>query len=428
MRKKRDPIFRVKPDPDYFTLFEVSIRRKKLRWEYLSIKEIHDQWLQFSGDNLKLAEDSFDPIDNNFIFFEHNFDPFGYRYNFDLFCNQFNLRCDNFSLFSDNFKLFCDHFNLCFDNFNQQYFAFYLSVMVIMIADSYQRSAIQRKTARGARNIPFKQQRVQNDLRIAMGKANIKMRMLNRIFETAFTDLKEELGFPKKNKYEFCYEILDRILVKAPQKCRDHLAKRRPKKLFFKEQFDIIKVELKNKFPDEAPYLIKNINKTKSRQHLSAISLSTDYDETFVHIVSPQNKQIKMEAWKFLNLLEDPEKPKLLYDFEASESRKYNHKFIFNTRTDGRVEGAFFRENSTLRCIRFEQKKTNEGERVRVNLGESIGSANFMLDTYYIFCLYTVLKKLKDDKIRFEELKEKASVAVSNEDHYKKIALIDLLD
>ena len=182
MRKKRDPIFRVKPDPDYFTLFEVSIRRKKLRWEYLSIKEIHDRWLQFSGDNFKLSEDSFILFGDEFYLFGYNFNPFG-----------------------DNFNLFCNHFNLCFDNFNQPYFDFYLSVMVTMIADPYQRRAIQRKTASGARNIPFKQQRVQDYLRIAMERANKiritnKMRMLNRIFETAFTDLKEELGFPKKNK------------------------------------------------------------------------------------------------------------------------------------------------------------------------------------------------------------------------------------
>ena len=39
---------------------------------------------------------------------------------------------------------------------------------------------------------------------------------------------------------------------------------------------------------------------------------------------------------------------------------------------------------------------------------------------------YTVLKKLKDDKIRFDELREKAEIAVSNEDHFKGIAFIDM--
>ena len=431
MRKKRDPIFRVKPGPDFFTLFEVSIQRKKLRWDHLSIKEIHDRWLQCSGDNLKLSEDDLNPSEDGFIFFEdnflffgHHFNPFGYR--FSHFCNNFNLSCDNFDLFCDNFKLFCDHFNLCFEDFNQPYFAFYLSVMVIMMADPIQRRAIRRKTARGARNIPFKQQRVQSYLRIAMGTAS-KMRMLNRIFETAFTDLKEELGFPKKNGYEFCWDLKDQIFVKASPKCRKYLETRRgPNKFLYEEQFRVIKQELKAKFPDDAAVIIELINKTKSKDHLSAISINTEYGETYVHIVSPHSKQIKMEAWKFMKLLEDPEKPKLLYDFEALDSRKYNHKFIFNTRTDGRVEGAFYKDDSTLRCIRFEQRKNNQGEQAFTKLGEPIESANFMLDTYYIFCLYTMLKRLEEDKIKFDELRKKADVAVSNEDHFRRIALIDL--
>lgn len=362
MRKKKDPIFRVNPDPEYFTLLEVSLRKKELQWQYLSVKDIHDLWLQKSGDN-----------------------------------------------------------------FNQPYFDLYLSVMVTMMADPYQRRVIQRKTSRGARNIPFKLKRVHGYLKDAMEKTKkINMKELNLILKTAFTDLKEELGFPKNNGYEFCWEIQDRILAKASPKCRKYLEQRRQTKFLYEEKFEIIKKHLKADYADEADTIIKLIGETKSRDHLSAISISTEHGETFVHIVNPHNKQIKMEAWKFLNLLEDPEKPKLLYDFEASDSRNYNHKFIFNTRTDGRVEGAFYRENSTLRCTRFEQKKINQGERFSVNLGEAIGSANFMLDTYYIFCLYTVLKKLKEDKVRFDELREKAAVAVSNEDHFRKIALIDL--
>ena len=365
MKKRKEPIFRVKPDPEYFTIVEVSLMKKGLQWKYLSIKDIHDRWNQYS-----------------------------------------------------------------ITNFYQPYFDLYLSCMVTMMADPYQRRVIQRKTTREARNIPFNIKRVHGYLKDAMEKATKipvkKLSLLNASFKTAFIDLKEELGFPNKNGYEFCYEIQDRILVKASPDCKKYLEQRRQTKFLYEEKFDDIKKDLKDKFSDEADAIIKEIKKTKSRQHLSAISLSTDYGETFVHIVNPHNKQIKMEAWKFLNLLEDPEKPKLLYDFEAFESHKYNHKFIFNTRTDGRVEGAFYRENSTLRCTRFEQKKTNQGEQFSIKLGEPIGSANFMLDTDYLFCLYTVLKKLKDDKIRFDELREKAAVAVSNEDHFRRIALIDM--
>ncbi|MCK5687568.1 hypothetical protein KAJ27_25765 [bacterium] len=363
MNRNNEPILRIRSDPEYFTINKINLKKKKLHWKSLSISEIYDQWKKNSGEN-----------------------------------------------------------------FNQTRFDFYLSCMVLMKADPYQRRVVERKTSKGARNIPFKLEGVFKYLNKAMKDAtNIKISMLNSVFEAAFTKLKEDLGFSKKNPYEFCYEITDRILTKASPECKSYLERQRRTKFLFEEKFQEIKKDIEKKFSkEEDEDIIREIRRTKDRKHLSAIALSTEYGETYVLIVNPHNKQIKMEAWKFLKLLEDPETPKLLYDFEAFDTNKYNHKFIFNTRTDGRVEGAFFRENSTLRCTRFEQEKKKRGEQLQIRLKDPIGHANFMLDTDYILCLYTVLKKLKDDKIRFDELREKADIAVSNEDHFKRIAFIDM--
>ncbi|MCD4678241.1 MAG: hypothetical protein K8S18_19950 [Desulfobacula sp.] len=291
------------------------------------------------------------------------------------------------------------------DKDNQQVFDFFLSIMVLMKAEPLLRENLKRKIAPRSRNIELNVDTVRNYFEDAMSIEKKddphSSETLYSILETAFTGLRKKLGFPEKDLFKYSYEITNELVTSTdPGDCKNFLIQLQSDGFFFADDLQKIQKPLEEKCPSNWEVIISVIEGTRSREHLSAISINTEGEEIFIHIVNPHGKHIKMEAWKFLLLIDLGGEPRLLYDFGKSRFKDPSPLFVFNNCKDGRVEGMFNPKKSLLHVICFEK-----------NPHERKDTAMLHLDTTYILCLYSALRKLKEDKIRFTKLQEQAETA-----------------
>jgi hypothetical protein len=304
--------------------------------------------------------------------------------------------------------------------YQQCSFDFYLSCMIVLSGDFHQRRAIQRKIARNARNIEFKTGRVQDYLKEAMENTTqtkdkkskaINVKMVNSILDKAFVDVKTELGFPTIDPVEYSYEITDEVIASTTtDECQRYLEQSQAIPIILPKDFERIQDKLKTTHPDDAKDVLSALKKTKSREHLSVVSIDTDNDEIFIHIVNPLRQQIRMESWKFLLLIEEDKTPRQLYDFDKRGYKDPAHQFIFNNCKAGIIEGRFNSKGSSIEVV---CRGTNPTD--------IMDKATFIVDNTYVLCLYTTLRRLKDDKIRFTRLKEEAETTVANKDEFDKL-------
>jgi len=299
---------------------------------------------------------------------------------------------------------------------HQSSFDFYLSCMIVLTGDSYQRTAIKRKTARAVRNIELKTARIHDYLKEAMQKTSkktikgkpITVKMLNSILDKAFVDVKVKLGFPDIDPVEYSYEITDEVIVAATtDKCKDYLKQSQTIPILLDNDFKRIASHLQEDYADEANQVITALKKTKSRNHIGAISITPEQDEIFVHVVNPYGQQIKMESWKFLLIIEKAKDPIVLYDFYQLDRRDPKPSFIFNNQKKGIVEGRFNPDRSSIEVLSHDRDSK-----------EVTDKATFMIDSTYTLCLYSTLKRLKEDKVRFTLLQEQAQTIIGNKDYF----------
>lgn len=294
------------------------------------------------------------------------------------------------------------------DKDNQRAFDFFLSIMILMTAEPLLRESLKRKTAQRSRNIELNVDTVRNYLKDAMTIAKKddppSPDTIDSILDHAFTGLRSKLGFPEKDLFEYSYEITDELIASFDKsQCKGFLIQLRSDGFLYEDDLEKIKETLKNKCSTDWEGIVSTIESTESRDHLSAVSINTEDEEIFVHIVNPHGKHIKMEGWKFLLLIDLGGEPRLLYDFGKSRFRDPLPFFKFNNCKDGRVEGMFNPKTSSLHVICFEK-----------NPDERKDTAIFILDTTYTLCLYSALRKLKEDKSRFRRLREQAETAVAD--------------
>ena len=291
---------------------------------------------------------------------------------------------------------------------NQQAFDFFLSIMILITAEPSHRRVIKRKIALNTRNIELDVKTVRYYLMSAMEKNKkddpISIRSLNCILEDAFVDLRKKLGFPEKDCFEYFYEITDELVASVePGPCKDFLMQQQSNGVFFSDGLQMIQDSLKKECSSDHEAIISALEKNKSTEHLSAISINTEEEEVFVHIVNPDGKHIKMEGWKFLLLIDPGKTPRLLYDFGKSSFRDPPPLFLFNNCKEGKVVGIFHPESSLIHISCFIK-----------NPNDPKDNARFRIDMNYCLCLYTILRKLKDDKVRFTRLREQAEINVED--------------
>lgn len=294
-------------------------------------------------------------------------------------------------------------------------FDFLVSYAVLSESSSHYRKRIALKTGNKTRNINLKTHTTRNFLKgffKFMDDKKPSIKSLNAFLMKALEEVRIKLNFPHPDPVEYSYKITEEVVLSASsQACKDYLETRHTLPFIFLKDFKNIKATLNSKYPDDAKNVISAINDTKSRDHLSAVSLESFEDQLFVHIVNPGGQQIRLEDWKLLFMLEDAGKPRLLYDFRERFYKGQNQHLFFNNCTNGQIIGAYYPDNSYFLIINSNEKEGKKGNNQTTSQEKIHDKASFIMDSSYLLCLYITLKRLKEDKTRFSTLKERADSA-----------------
>lgn len=159
--------------------------------------------------------------------------------------------------------------------------------------------------------------------------------------------------------------------------------------------------------------VIKKIRKSKTRDHLSAISLSTAGGELttiYVGLANPAGDTLTVEGWKFVKILEEPDTYQLIGDPPPQPAGSEPSLFAFAGR-DKKSEKNRMDSDYAYVYARFETESATL-EVVRTDAGGKgvRAKAAFILDPDYLFFLCESLKYLREDRERFARLREKADL------------------
>lgn len=228
------------------------------------------------------------------------------------------------------------------------------------------------------------------------------------LLRLALVPVRKALGFPETNPVAYSYQITPEVLAAASDpRCEQALERisAQTDGLLFPDDLAYAKKTIKSLLPKEdAAQVVSAIVKTKSREHLSAISLTTAKSvdgELYVSLANPLGDALTLEAWKFVKLLEEREKPHLLATLSKLYQRGSDSRFAFKSNKSGEVLAQFNAQSSVLYV--FCRNEENH---------EVADQAKFIIDIDYALCLYLTLKRLREDKERFARLKEQADTTV----------------
>lgn len=295
-------------------------------------------------------------------------------------------------------------------------FDFFPPVMVVLSVEFHQRYVIKRKLTKKSRNIRFKTESIYEYLWKALKelkKANTdKFEQIQSRLNDSLADIKKLLGMPVEAPFEYSYIMTDEVIAEAgnDQACRKYLSDEQTCEFLTHKQCQHLLKKLVEKFPDKAGRIRIALHKTRSKEHLSIFSIDVEDGVTYIHIVSPDKDQLKLESHKFIALIEEAGTALRIHEFGKRSYQDPPEKFIFNNHTEGKVEALYRPDTSILQVICYKKKDKGADENVV-----------FILDSSYVVCLYIMLKKLKNDQIKFEMLKEKADTNIENRDVFDEI-------
>jgi hypothetical protein len=238
------------------------------------------------------------------------------------------------------------------------------------------------------------------------------MERLTKLINEALKSLREELNLPTVDPVASSYAITEDVIASASTEvCKMELERLSaiPGRIY-QAHFAKISADLQKDFPAEAKTVIKVFADTQTREHLSAMSLSTERSTLLVTLANIDGQLIKMEGWKFTKLLESP--GEALHLETLVQKRSYNEPpplLAFNHNKSGDVVAQFDTEESTLRVTCLGENKA------------PADNATFILDIDYALCIYMTLKRLRHDKERFDRLREAAEATIADDNPFKKM-------
>ncbi len=304
---------------------------------------------------------------------------------------------------------------------------FYTSCLILTEAESSQRRLLKRITKPNSRNISLATEITAQYLKQSLEKAmledefpytkftemslkdkkksmtKISIKQMNNLLQEAFIGIKQQLGFPEKNPCELGYKITPEVVAAAKDdKCITRLKQHLPTEYIFRQKFETICQDLRENYSSDAEKVIEALQKTESRDHLAVFSITTQYNQNYVSMVNDLGSYVKMESWKFLNLIENSDIPRRLHEFVKRKMNNPDDPFEFNNNKEGCVVGKFNAEQSwvDIACLNSDTEATQD-------------RATFIVDSTYVLCLYTTLKRLEQDKERFTTLQQQANTAMN---------------
>lgn len=286
--------------------------------------------------------------------------------------------------------------------------AFYLSCLILTIAEGPQRRRLARIADPKTVNIKLvtettaeylkkalKQIKKINQLKNETMTEKIpKIKELEVIIDQSLAEVRRKLGFPEEHFREVCYKITPDVIASATEEtCRTYLEQQSESRYIFPARFNEICNTLNTDHQVDAGQVIAELSISKSRDHLSVFSISTENDQNYISMVNEEGKHIKMESWNFIRLIENPNAPMRLHEFTYKKGSTFFDPFIYNNNKEGCVTAKINASRSYLEtaCLSI----PNEAIQDR---------AVFILDTTYTLCMYITLKRLDKDKERFRKL------------------------
>lgn len=306
--------------------------------------------------------------------------------------------------------------------------AFYLSCLILTIAEGPQRKLLKRKSNPRLTNIELVTEPTAKYLKKALeqinkpykNKASImtekiktpRIKELESIIDKSLTEIRQKLGFPEVPPLESTYKITPEIVGKINNpKCVNYLNKLDEIDYIFPDILEVICKDLEKDFPNEAEKVISELKETKSRDHLAVFSISTENDQIYISIVNEKGQHVKMEDWNFIRLVENTDVAFRLHEFVYRKSSSYVEPFTFNNNKTGCVVAKMKASNSCLQiaCLSMPDERASD-------------NAAFFFDTTYIICLYIALKRLEADKERFNKLFHKSITFKPINDPFVKLS------
>jgi hypothetical protein len=321
---------------------------------------------------------------------------------------------------------------------------FFMSALLLYSAEGYNRSLVQRISARGSRNIRMKtvkgfeylsnaiinaseqsrkKQPVSNKSNSESGNT-MNIAEENELIHNSLIQIKTRLNLPTTNPVQDCYRITDAVLEVASDACKSFLNQTKTRGILTTIRFDRLKIELAKmlrleyaddeEFQDKFDTLVARIEDYKTIDHLSAISLTTKNGHLLVSIVNVRGEMVTFEAWKLLRLIDDHSKQIHLGSLERRGYWEPEPLLEFNQSKIGDVYAVYVAEESILHTA-CERTKITDNDRTTK---DPLGKASFIVDQDYLVCLYITIAQLRANKERFDEYRERAEAqVVTNVDH-----------
>jgi len=294
---------------------------------------------------------------------------------------------------------------------NGSEFPYLLSILVLLAAELEQRQMINKMANTKLRGIRLGVRTVSMYLRDTLEpgwcknkkwKGEEKMEKdedLDKIVTEALGPIKEQLGMDAANPVALSYPVSDSVLARtSTPDCELYLKTLAVDGPVYSWQYDRVCQELREKYPTEAKGVIQALVKNKTREHLSAMSLTAKGRESTVTMVNPGGRILTMQARKFEVLIEYGGESKLLGVIGAKNYDFASTPVEFTTAVKkGEVIAHYEMQTSILHVAALRESDREVGD-----------TTTFVLDSDSVVCLYLAIRRQRLDRYRLEQLLDMA--------------------
>lgn len=302
---------------------------------------------------------------------------------------------------------------------------FLLATAALISGEAHQRRSLERVTAPGTRNIQIKvlftSEYIEETLYPGKGAERRKHRRRTgdvdddfaRILELVnelLPPVKRALGFPEPdtNPSKFTCTITEELIADVrDDACREYLMRVGTGRLLTVPQVSKLLGRLERDWPEEVAGVASKLAKTKTREHLAAISLSTSKDgHRVVSAVNVRGDMVAVEDWKFLQLIRRHGESLSLGQLDRRGGWLPEPVLKLNDNKVGEIIGRYTADDSTLHVLCRKETPTGSGR----TKTDPVDRAEFVIDQDYLVCLFIAISQLREQAARFDHLREQAEV------------------
>lgn len=293
---------------------------------------------------------------------------------------------------------------------NGSEFPHLLSFLVLLAAELEQRQMIKKMANTKLRGIRLGVRTVSMYLRDSLEPGWRKKKWegeermekdedFDKIVAEVLGPIKERLGMAAANPVVLAYPVSDSVLARtSTPDCELYLKTLAVDGPVYSWQYDRVCQELREKYPTEAKAVIQALAKSKTREHLSAMSLTAKGRESTVTMVNPGGRILTMQARKFEALIEHAGESKLLGVIGAKNYNLASTPVEFTTKEQkGEVIARYEKQTSILHVAALRESDRELGD-----------TTIFFLDSDSVVCLYLAIRRQRLDRYRLEQLLDMA--------------------